>query len=523
MSSPVSIQDGPFTTNTIVSKKFFLIYILVIWSSALPVILELFFFWKVVGENFIIFSFLLPFQLCIVYLILIISSTFLSKTLLTIIKLIHQPKEGVFKKNKKDRDYYFWSLRAVIRKWPVWLSNLISSSFIKNLTLKILGTKTYYSNQISTSTIDAEFIELGKNVIIGQGSSIKSSIILRGQLIIRKVIIGDNVIIGSNSFVAPGTQIGSCTKLGTMSVTKFNQILYPHSSYQGNLAEQIHTSNSDLIRIFNDKRMKESSNISIDFENKFVKNLAFNITTFGIIYFFSNLIPVLSIIYFWNEYFFPLYLNSPNFNQIFVNIQSLLTFLFSPLFLIILNLLNLIVVILITKISYKIIQYKKPAIEGIFHWKCKNKDFNNYFKRSFFLRYAKWKMQRSPFPWLIKPAFNFIGNCYFGKNTVIENSFIAKELLFVGKNSYLGKALLANHLWDKNLTIKGIIIGDNVEISDNCCVAPGTEIENGVTLFPLSTTSKFDKLTSNSVYNYSPSKKITREEILKVIGDNLGD
>jgi acetyltransferase-like isoleucine patch superfamily enzyme len=134
--------------------------------------------------------------------------------------LIHQPKEGVFKRDKKDRDYYFWSLRAVVRKWPIWLSSIISSSFIKNLTLKILGITTYYSNQISTGSIEAEFIELGKNVIIGRGSSIKSSIILRGQLIIKKVIIGDNVIIGSNSFVAPGTQIGSNAKLGTLSVTR---------------------------------------------------------------------------------------------------------------------------------------------------------------------------------------------------------------------------------------------------------------------------------------------------------------
>jgi acetyltransferase-like isoleucine patch superfamily enzyme len=261
----------------------------------------------------------------------------------------------------------------------------------------------------------------------------------------------------------------------------------------------------------------------MDFESKFVKNLGLNISIFGFIYFFSNLIPVLSIIYFWNEYFFPLYLHSPNFFQIFLDIQSLLTFLFSPLFLIFLILINLFVVILITKISYKIIQYNKLATEGNFHWKFKDKNFNNYFKRSFILRYAKWKIQRSPFPWLIKPAFNFIGNCYFGKNTVIENSYIAKELLHVGKDSYLGKALLANHLWDKTLTIKGIIIGDNVEISDNCCVAPGTVIENDVTLLPLSTTSKSDKLTSNSVYNHSPLKKISREELTTIIGDNLGD
>jgi acetyltransferase-like isoleucine patch superfamily enzyme len=178
---------------------------------------------------------------------------------------------------------------------------------------------------------------------------------------------------------------------------------------------------------------------------------------------------------------------------------------------------------LITKVFYKAIQYKNPATEGSFHWNDKNQNFNSYFKRSFILRYAKWKIQRSPFPWLIKPAFNFIGNCHFGKKTVIENSYLAKEFLHVGENSYIGKTLLANHLWDKNLTIKGIIIGDNVSISDNCCIAPGTEIEDDVSLLPLSVSSKCEKLTSNSAYFHSPIKTIPEEELIRIINYKLGD
>ncbi|MFW9878545.1 MAG: hypothetical protein ACFFG0_36145, partial [Candidatus Thorarchaeota archaeon] len=127
MSNPVSIQDRLFATNTLVSRKFLLIYILIIWGSLLPTIIEFYFFWKIVDENIIIFSFLFPLQIYISYLILIISSLFLSKILLIVIKSIHQPKEGVFKRDKKDKDYYFWSLRAVLKKWPIWLSDSISS------------------------------------------------------------------------------------------------------------------------------------------------------------------------------------------------------------------------------------------------------------------------------------------------------------------------------------------------------------------------------------------------------------
>ena len=523
MSSPVSIQDGPFASNALVSKKFLLIHIFIIWGSILPVIIELYAFWKVVDENSIFFYFLLPFQICIIYLILIISSAILSKILLGIINLIHQPKEGIFNKDKNDKDYYFWSLRAVVKKWPIWLSNLIPSSFIKNLMLKLLGIRTDYSNKISSGNIDVEFIELGKNIIIGQGSSIKSSMILQGHLIIKKVIIEDNVIIGSNSFIAPGTHIGSNMTLDSMSVTKIHQIFDPLSSHNQNLPEEIHKSSSDFFLNLNDGELKKNSNTSLNPEDKFVKYLTYNITTFGFIYFCSNFIPVLGIIYFCKEYFFPFCLNSPNFFQILINIQSLLIFLITPLFLIFLILINLFTVMLITKVFYKIIQYKNPAIEGSFHWNNKNQDFNSYFKRSFILRYAKWKIQKSSFPWLIKPAFNFIGNCYFGKKTVIENSYVAKEFLKVGENSYIGKTLLANHLWDKNLTIKGITIGDNVNISDNCCIAPGTEIENGVSLLPLSVTSKYEKLTSISVSIHSPIKTLPEEELIRIINYRLGD
>jgi acetyltransferase-like isoleucine patch superfamily enzyme len=281
----------------------------------------------------------------------------------------------------------------------------------------------------------------------------------------------------------------------------------------------------DQIQIYKEKVLETySTKVYKNAEKKFVKNLALNISTFGITYFLANLIPVLCIFYYFYEYFFPFYLQNLTIIHIFMDIRSLLIFLITPFILILLFLINLFMVILISKILYKVFQFKIPSKEGIFHWNDKNPDFKSYFKRSFILRHTKWKIQKSPFPWLIKPAFRFIGNCQFGKNTVIEDCFIAKEFLKIGSNSYLGKALLAHHLWDKNLTIKRIIIGDNVEISDNCCIAPGTVIENNVSVLPLSVTSKNGKLSSNSIYYHSPSKKIadldSRYSFIHKLGDN---
>ena len=510
MSCPVSIQDGLSTTNALASKKFLFVYILIIWSSFLPIFIELFLFWCFIKQTNIYFTFLIfPFLVLIGYLTLIITSTLFSKLALLITKLLHTPKEGVFK--KEDKDYFFWSLRAVIKQWPIWIGNLIPSSLIYNFILKRIGIQTDYSNNISKGNLDTEFVALGSNVCIGQGSSIRSSMIFEGHLIINKISIGDNVVIGSNSFVAPGTHIGTNTVLGAMSSTKPNQKLGSNMIYIGNPATNSHYSIQDQMKILNkNDTLIQSAQISNpnpnNSEEKFMKNISLNISTFGIIYFLSNFIPVLSIIYYFHEYFVPLYLLKPTIIHIFIDTHALLIFLITPLFLIILLFVNLFTVILLTKLLYKIAQYKYPAKEGIFHWNNKTPDFNNYFKRSFFLRYAKWKIQKSPFPWLMKPALNFIGNCQIGKGTVIENSYIAKEFLKVGQHSYIGKALLANHLWDKNLTIKRIIIGDNVEISDNCCIAPGTEIENKVSILPLSVTSKNEKLSVNSMNEYFVNK-----------------
>ncbi len=161
--------------------------------------------------------------------------------------------------------------------------------------------------------------------------------------------------------------------------------------------------------------------------------------------------------------------------------------------------------------------------EGVFHWKNKNIDYKQYFNRSFILRYVKWKIQKSPFPWLINYAFNYIGNCEIGIDSVMEDSYLAKELLKIGDNTYIGKALLANHLWDKNLTIEKITIGDNVTILDNCCISPGTEIQENVCLLPLSVTTKNDKLTADSIYINAPSTKISKEGLIDAFNLDIYD
>jgi UDP-3-O-[3-hydroxymyristoyl] glucosamine N-acyltransferase len=117
---------------------------------------------------------------------------------------------------------------------------------------------------------------------------------------------------------------------------------------------------------------------------------------------------------------------------------------------------------------------------------------------------------------LLKFAFNFIGNCAIGINTTIENTYLAKELLEIGSNSYIGKALIANHLWDTHLVIKKIKIDDNVVISDCCCISPGTAIRRNTNLLPLSVTAKNDVISPNSFFFNTPLKRISKQELINV-------
>ncbi|MFX1417386.1 MAG: hypothetical protein ACFE9N_00550 [Promethearchaeota archaeon] len=513
MSTPVSIHDGPFTTNTLVSKKFLFVYFIIIWSSMLPSILEFFIFWKLIENNLFLFILLLPIEIYIVYLILVFSSILLAKIFLLIINLIHKPKEGIFKREKSEKNYYFWSLRAVIKKWPIWISKFIPLPMVYKINLR------WFHN-------DSEFIEYGKNVCIGNGSSVKASMIFRELLIIKKVKIGDNVLIGSNCFIAPGTYICKNSVITTMSETKYNQLIKSDSPLNNSSLNLIQMPNKVLSK--NEITQNENQNYEITKQDKkqtkkFVKNFTFNIIIFGILYFLSNFIPIISAIYFMLNFFFPFFMQSPNYLTLFENFNSIIIFLATPLFLISLYLLNLLLIIFFTKLIYKWITHLNPVKEGIFEWKNKTTDYKYYFKRSFILRYVKWKIQKSPFPWLLKFAFNFIGNCQIGENTVLEESYLAKELFIVGNNAYIGKVLLANHLWDKNLIIKKIKIGDNVTILDNCCIAPGTEINDNVLLLPMSVTSKNSILSDNSIFFNSPLTKISKEGLIQAFNLDKDD
>jgi acetyltransferase-like isoleucine patch superfamily enzyme len=226
MSVPSSLKVGPNTTLVLVKKRYLIFYIILIWVSIFTIQFEFWLFWAVYEiDKFIHFYFFLPLLIFIMYLSAIFVSLIFAKFFLVIVNLIHKPREGVFLRHSSDKDFRYWSLRSVIKKWPLWISHKFPFPFMNNVCLKMFGVRTKYSNSLFEGFVDTEFIDFGKNIVVGQSSIVQSAVIVGNLFIIRKTIIEDNAVIGAHSIVMPGTYMKKDSILAGSSMTTVGQEL----------------------------------------------------------------------------------------------------------------------------------------------------------------------------------------------------------------------------------------------------------------------------------------------------------
>ncbi|MHA1727268.1 MAG: acyltransferase [Promethearchaeota archaeon] len=255
MSIPASLKGGPITTNTLFSKNYLWFHIIIIWLSLLPVLFFIWFTWPGYYNNRLFFFLTLPFYLMCWYLLLVADTILISKFFLMIVNLIHKPREGYFPRDDKNRDYRFWSLRATIKKFALWVTHNCPLPWLDIIAFKIFGVKVGKAT-LFDAFVDVEFIEIGNNAIIGQGSVIMSTMITKDWLIIKKVIIGNDTVIGAHSVVSPGTIFGNNTVLGAMSATTVGQVLesdwvymgVPCRKYKTNVYQSLEESAEELAR-----------------------------------------------------------------------------------------------------------------------------------------------------------------------------------------------------------------------------------------------------------------------------------
>lgn len=499
--------------------------------SAQPSLLWLWYYWQLFPEPDLIFYFFFPFIFFMDILILILSSILTAKIFLAFINLIHKPKEGIFKRSKKDKDYCYWSLRSVVKKWPFWLARQLNLPLLETFAFKILGVKTSFSNSLYEGWIDCEFVDIGKNVRIGQGSLILSNMIVRDNLIIKRVIIKDNVIIGAHSVILPGTIIEYDTILDAISMTTVNQHLENGSIYRGVPAKKMvnQLKYGDVIRlnqIIFDKPLVEK----YEEENlrARVKEMAvpfhFYVITGWLIIGGSFIIPGFLFILYVFGILVPNLFSIPFSFQSYLELDTLLVLISTPLVFIGMYLLHLFFVALFTKWLYKLADKRGPK-QGVFdrnlHESSTALDYYHF--RSFLLKYPVFAYIRSPFPWFVNWDLKFIGSNKIGKGTVFEDTFFHSHV-DLGKNCYIGTfAHISNHLVDgvygeENLTFFGATIGNNCVFNVSSGAMPGLEMEDNSTLLPMCATIKYDKLGTNGIYGGFPAKKLENDGKNKILG-----
>ena len=243
MFQPASLKgESPVPVDERIRRSLLPLYYLIIIISFLPVsILEYYYiivFWQ--EPFYFIFLLLFPFNLVIVIHLLQLSALVIAGLILKIINLIHVPKEGIFNRDIKDKDYLYWNMRNIIKKWPLYLTSSNPFPWWKNrFSLRFFGVKIGKHSIVDNSWLSSEFLKLGKNVILGMNSTTITFGIEQDKFFIGKILIEDEVLIGAKCSILPGTHIKRGATLAAHSYTNYNEILEEQQLYGGHPAKLI--------------------------------------------------------------------------------------------------------------------------------------------------------------------------------------------------------------------------------------------------------------------------------------------
>ncbi|NHJ25788.1 MAG: hypothetical protein EAX89_14495 [Candidatus Lokiarchaeota archaeon] len=241
MFQPASLKgDSPTPIDERIRNRFIIIYILIIIFSFIPgCFFEYYYIITFWTETFYwLFFLLLPFNVLILIYLIQISATIIAALIIKVINLIHTPKEGNFKRAINDKDYLYWNIRNIVKKWPLYVMASNPFPWLKNrFTLRFFGVKIGRHCICDNSWISSEFVSIGKNVILGMNSTLICFGIEQDNFILRKIIVENDVLIGAKCVILPGTIIKQNSKLEAHSYTDFNETLKENSLYSGHPAK----------------------------------------------------------------------------------------------------------------------------------------------------------------------------------------------------------------------------------------------------------------------------------------------
>lgn len=254
LSAPGSLKNAPsIPVDPKIRRKFIVGYIIQIWISLIPaafLLYVLFVFpnnrfsllrYLPIPENFVwIYYFIMPVFLFGVYYITIFWTALITKIVIWGFSLRHPAKEGVFTRSLEDPDYVNWNKRNLARTFLIWLLYTPPFPWGKAFfTYRFFGIKIGKNIVVTDCWISPEFIEMGDNTKIGQGSAVVSYAFEKDKLIVAGVKIEENCIIGPRTVVEPGSIIHkNCTISACSLVLPFSE-LDPNAIYFGLPVEKV--------------------------------------------------------------------------------------------------------------------------------------------------------------------------------------------------------------------------------------------------------------------------------------------
>ncbi|MHA2397375.1 MAG: hypothetical protein ACXADU_00615 [Promethearchaeota archaeon] len=245
-----------------VNIKFLAVYIPIFWLSGM--IVTIFWYWFLSDGNWDVILIFLPLTIFGSIYFFIFACMLFSKLFLILINLIHKPKEGVFKAEIGDKDFEFWMMRTELKKISLWFMRNSPFPWLDVLVFKLFGVDMDTSSHLNDTWCDGEFIKFGRKNLIGQATTIMSSMVIGKYLIIRRVVFDDYVMIGTHATIVPGTIIGKETMVGAICTTTYNQVLEPGWIYAGMPVTKLRS--NKLAESSREILMKKDSDEGVKFE-----------------------------------------------------------------------------------------------------------------------------------------------------------------------------------------------------------------------------------------------------------------
>lgn len=170
-----------------------------------------------------------------------------------------------------------------------------------------------------------------------------------------------------------------------------------------------------------------------------------------------------------------------------------------------------------------------------YNWRCPPHEFRNlvgstaeekreltyYYLRGYILRFTKWVVTKSIFPWLTAWAFNFLKTNKIGKNVTLEDQFIPMNNVEFEENTYVGVgSLVSSHLVDgrtKGYTLMKTHIGKNCVLNPLTSISPGVNVGDNVDIIALSGVEKYTTLPKNAHYEGIPANPMGKKRFKKFV------